>query len=152
MIDHHLSLESARTRRTVASDLQRLIAEESRMSLRCLGMPKSPLWPTTLAVCLAVATLLVVGGCPQDGPDLTECSNRLDLFHAAASAAIDASQACGAGNPCPDFCAKLQEMRDLLQLLQDGGCFTGTAGQAELGAQLRAQVEQLEVLSAGICS
>jgi hypothetical protein len=105
----------------------------------------------TLALCL-VAAVSGSGGCPQAGTDLTECANRLDLFDAAASSAIEASQACGAGNPCPDFCTKLQEMNDLLQQLQEGGCFTGTAGQAELGAQLQAQVDQLTEMSGGICS
>jgi hypothetical protein len=121
------------------------------MSLRSPSAPRSFLPLAAIAVCLAAA-LSGLGGCPQTGTDLTECANRLDLFDQAASAAIQASQACGAGNPCPDFCTKLQEMNDLLKLLQDGGCFTGTAGQAELGAQLQAQVDQLTEMSGGICS
>lgn len=121
------------------------------MSLRDPGGARSFLSSTMPALCLAAA-LSGLGGCPQSGPDLTTCAERLDQFDVAASAAIAASQECGAGNPCPDFCTRLQETKDLLQQLQDGGCFTGTSGQPELGAQLQAQVEELEELSGGICS
>jgi hypothetical protein len=120
------------------------------MSLRNPGATKSFLPSAVLVLCL-VATVCGLGGCPQAGTDLTECANRLDLFDAAASAAIAASQLCGTGNPCPDFCTNLQEMKDLLKLLRDGGCFTGTSGQPELGAQLQAQVDQLTEMSGGIC-
>ena len=121
------------------------------MSLQNLGALRSFMPSATITVCLAAAILPGLGGCPQGGTDLTECANRLDLFDQAANAAIEASQTCGAGDPCPNFCTKLKEMNDLLQQLQEGGCFTGTAGQPELGAQLQAQVDQLTEMSGGIC-
>lgn len=126
------------------------------MLLRSLDTPGSFLRRAAFGACLAAASVCGAGGCPQGSTstnnNLTNCVSRLDLFDQAASAAIQASQACGAGNACPDFCTKLQEMKDLLQELQDAGCFTGNSGQPELGAQLQAQVGQLEQMSGGICS
>ena len=115
-----------------------------------------PVVRATLGLGLAILTVLVSGGCPTGGsttnPDLVNCVNRLDLFNQAASGAIATLQNCGAGEPCPDACVQIQDMNALFQQLQDAGCFTGNAGQPELGAQLQAEVQQLTQAAAGVCS